>query len=277
MTRTVTERGRDPPAPFRETRPAPPGGSRPGRAAARDRRNPIAVSSGKGGVGKTITACNLAIYYARKGLRVGLVDLDPLSDVASLLDIYESEQAVRERATRESPARMGSASVHPARLQGPGDPLPLPEARPRARPAASWRRSTGSTSRRSTRATTCCIFDMPGRHELRRQSRLRAVHEAARARDEPRADGPCLRGRLRQGSPAPVPGHDHPSLAQPLLAQAEGRISSQRRGGQLQPVRAGRGPAHPGGERLCSRISRSSPRIPRSTCSRGSPAPPSTC
>jgi flagellar biosynthesis protein FlhG len=56
----------------------------------------IAVSSGKGGVGKTITACNLAIYYARKGLRVGLVDLDPLSDVASLLDIYESEQALRE-------------------------------------------------------------------------------------------------------------------------------------------------------------------------------------
>src|SRR5208337_763943 len=52
----------------------------------------IAIGSGKGGVGKTITACNLAIFYARKGLRVGLVDLDPLSDVASLLDIYESEQ-----------------------------------------------------------------------------------------------------------------------------------------------------------------------------------------
>ena len=54
----------------------------------------IAVGSGKGGVGKTITACNLAIFYARKDLRVGLIDLDPLSDVASLLDIYESEQAV---------------------------------------------------------------------------------------------------------------------------------------------------------------------------------------
>jgi len=54
----------------------------------------IAVSSGKGGVGKTITACNLAIYYARKGMRVGLVDLDPLSDVAALLDLQESEQAI---------------------------------------------------------------------------------------------------------------------------------------------------------------------------------------
>ena len=55
----------------------------------------IAVSSGKGGVGKTITACNLAIFYARRGMRVGLVDLDPLSDVASLLDIHESEQALQ--------------------------------------------------------------------------------------------------------------------------------------------------------------------------------------
>jgi flagellar biosynthesis protein FlhG len=54
----------------------------------------IAISSGKGGVGKTITACNLAIYYARKGLRVGLVDLDPLSDVAALLDLQDSEQVL---------------------------------------------------------------------------------------------------------------------------------------------------------------------------------------
>ncbi|HEY9593385.1 MAG TPA: P-loop NTPase, partial [Spirochaetia bacterium] len=57
----------------------------------------IAVSSGKGGVGKTITACNLAIYYARKGLRVGLVDLDPLSDVAALLDVQEAEQSLQGR------------------------------------------------------------------------------------------------------------------------------------------------------------------------------------
>ncbi len=54
----------------------------------------IAVCSGKGGVGKTITACNLALSYARKGLRVGLVDLDPLSDVASLLDLQDPESAV---------------------------------------------------------------------------------------------------------------------------------------------------------------------------------------
>ena len=54
----------------------------------------IAITSGKGGVGKTITACNLAIYYARKGLNVGLVDIDPLSDVVSLLDLQAPEQAL---------------------------------------------------------------------------------------------------------------------------------------------------------------------------------------
>ncbi len=70
----------------------------------------IAVGSGKGGVGKTITACNLAIFYARKGLRVGLVDLDPLSDVASLLDLYESEQARSRRPRQEGLGGHATAS-----------------------------------------------------------------------------------------------------------------------------------------------------------------------
>lgn len=70
------------------------GGSDP-RLLQRVTDKSIAISSGKGGVGKTITACNLAVYYARKGLRVGLVDLDPLSDVASLLDLHESEEVLQ--------------------------------------------------------------------------------------------------------------------------------------------------------------------------------------
>ncbi len=54
----------------------------------------IAISSGKGGVGKTTTSINLALYYAKKDLRVGLIDLDPLSNIATMLDINEAEAIV---------------------------------------------------------------------------------------------------------------------------------------------------------------------------------------
>ena len=36
----------------------------------------VAVASGKGGVGKSTTACNLAVAAAASGLRVGLLDGD---------------------------------------------------------------------------------------------------------------------------------------------------------------------------------------------------------
>jgi MinD-like ATPase involved in chromosome partitioning or flagellar assembly len=72
------------------------------------RSKSIAVTSGKGGVGKTITAANLSIYYARKGLATALIDLDPLSDVATLLDLVEAETAVEEPAADLGKAGMAS-------------------------------------------------------------------------------------------------------------------------------------------------------------------------
>ncbi len=54
------------------------------------RKRSLAVGSGKGGVGKTTTAVNLAIYFAKQGYSTALIDVDPLSNAASLLDIDEN-------------------------------------------------------------------------------------------------------------------------------------------------------------------------------------------
>lgn len=72
------------------------------------REKSIAVTSGKGGVGKTITATNLSIYYAKKGYRTALIDLDPLSDIAAVLDLVEAESAVEDQNLDLGKAEMES-------------------------------------------------------------------------------------------------------------------------------------------------------------------------
>ncbi len=65
------------------------------RVDARSRT--IAVASGKGGVGKSTTALNIAVFFAKRHLRVGLFDIDPLSNIATILDIDRNRlDVVRE-------------------------------------------------------------------------------------------------------------------------------------------------------------------------------------
>ena len=128
-------------------------GGEPERLAARS----IAIASGKGGVGKTITAVNLALYYCQRGLRVALVDLDPLSDVASLLDLAESESALSAGRLEQAgllsdftlPLFRNLDLLFPAPKLGKGESLQLLEM--------IFRRFAGELSR----DYDLVIFDLP--------------------------------------------------------------------------------------------------------------------
>jgi len=58
----------------------------------------LAVSSGKGGVGKTTVAVNLAVALAKRGLRVGLMDADIYGpNIPRMMGINEPPPVVAER------------------------------------------------------------------------------------------------------------------------------------------------------------------------------------
>ncbi len=57
------------------------------------RKRTIAIGSGKGGVGKSTITLNSALLCAKQGIKVGLIDMDPLSNIAVILDIeYSTDQ-----------------------------------------------------------------------------------------------------------------------------------------------------------------------------------------
>ena len=59
----------------------------------------VAVASGKGGVGKSTTACNLAVAAAASGLRVGLLDADIYGPSVPLLMGLPNKPPLLQRGT----------------------------------------------------------------------------------------------------------------------------------------------------------------------------------
>jgi ATP-binding protein involved in chromosome partitioning len=92
------------PAGTARPQPAPERPVGPKAAAARTRagvpgvKHIVAVASGKGGVGKSTVACNLALALARQGLRVGLLDADIYGpSVPKLLALTEKPEVIPGR------------------------------------------------------------------------------------------------------------------------------------------------------------------------------------
>jgi ATP-binding protein involved in chromosome partitioning len=84
--------------PVMESRPAAPRPSAPTPVSYPNLGTIIAVSSGKGGVGKTTVATNLAVALAAQGARVGLMDADIYGpNVPRMMGVNEPPPVIDEK------------------------------------------------------------------------------------------------------------------------------------------------------------------------------------
>ena len=89
--------------------------------ADKARRRIIAVGSGKGGVGKSTLAANLAVALARQGRKVGLVDADIYGpSQPQLLGIAGTKPAARDNKMIPVPSKWGVPLLSMGQLIEPG-------------------------------------------------------------------------------------------------------------------------------------------------------------
>jgi ATP-binding protein involved in chromosome partitioning len=94
-----------------------------GRQAVPGIRNIVAVGAGKGGVGKSTTAVNLAVALALKGARVGLMDMDVYGpNVPQMLGINEQPR-VTEQKRIVPPEAHGIKAISMGMLVPPDQPV----------------------------------------------------------------------------------------------------------------------------------------------------------
>jgi ATP-binding protein involved in chromosome partitioning len=90
----------------------------------RTQRRLIAVASGKGGVGKSTVAANLAIALAQDGRRVGLVDADIYGpSQPKLLGVESARPHAKEKVLQPVPTPFGVPLLSMGQLVAPGQAI----------------------------------------------------------------------------------------------------------------------------------------------------------